>query len=162
MLLLGIILSVATGLTVAHWSRELSPRRSLAEIDVAERPTARYFQSPEEAVSTARGLIRSRDWLALATFYDLSGADIKLDSLTSGDFFFSEDAPPQGHPSGIGRYKHPFPPAFHFEFAEPTQNGEIIVVHMAVDIDQGDGAFQRGLHQFRLRESRAGYQILPN
>src|SRR4051812_5750756 len=48
---------------------------------------ARHFQSPEESVTVTTRLLEKQDWSTLASYYDLSGTNIDIASLTSGEFF---------------------------------------------------------------------------
>ncbi len=120
----------------------------------------RYFASPQESVDAITDLLKSEDWPALASYYDLSGSDIDENSLTDGTFFINEERPEAAHPAGFWRYKQPFAPGFTFQSAKML-NADQVEVTVMIEIDQGGGMVQRGLDTFRLIAHPEGYQILP-
>lgn len=125
------------------------------------RPQARYFTSPEQAVTVATELLRKEDWQTLSRYYDLSGSRVDRQELESGRFFIRAEEPAGPHPGGFSRYKHPFPPGFKFDRVNATADPNVIVVVVSIEIDQGGGLKQRGLTEFKMRRSSNGYQILP-
>ena len=104
------------------------------------------FASPAAAVEALSKLLAARDWPALAACYD--GEPPKV--------FYDEKA--EGHPAGFDRWRHPFPPGFHYVSHEIQ--GDIAVVRVGIEIDQGDGMIQRGHHEFRMRRTSKGWQVL--
>lgn len=109
------------------------------------------FATPREAVDVLSTLLASRDWAGLAACYDADPA-----TLPPG-FFYDEDA--QGHPAGFDRWRHPFPPGWRYESHE--ERGDLAVVRVSIEIDEGDGMVQRGVREFRMRRSPAGWKVLP-
>lgn len=122
---------------------------------------AHYFTSPEEAVILVNELLRKEDWTTLSRYYDLSESQIDPSELESGRFFIRTEQPEVAHPGGFWRYKHPFPPGFLFDRVRATENPDVIIVVVSIEIDQGGGLKQRGLSEFKMRRSVKGYQILP-
>lgn len=120
-----------------------------------------YFTSPEQAVAVTTELLRRDDWQTLARYYDLSGSDIAADDLTSGRFFLRVTRPDTTHPGLPWRYQHPFTPGFTFKEVKATAEPDVVVVVVGIEIDEGGGRVQRGLSEFRMRRSGAGYQVLP-
>ncbi len=122
-----------------------------------------FFESPKSAVDQIREMLRAKDWPRLTRYYDLTGTDIDPTDLNSGAFFWREDRPEIAHPGGFWRYKHPFPPSFRYQMAEPETDAGIVTVHLMIEIDQGAGSpTQAGFQTFRLRRSDNGYQVLPD
>ena len=121
---------------------------------------ARYFTSPEDAVTVAGELLRREDWSTLSRYYDLADSKVDRQELQSGRFFIRAEKPEDAHPAGFWCYKHPFPPGFKFDRVNSTADPDVIVVVVSVAIDQGGGMKQRGLAEFRMRKSANGYQIL--
>lgn len=120
-----------------------------------------YFPSPEAAVTTLTDLLRKEDWATLARYYDLSDSSISREALTSGRFFLRTERPPLTHPGLPWKYRHPFTPGFTFEKTEAPAQADVIVVVVAIEIDEGGGRIRRGVEDFSMRWSRAGYQVLP-
>ncbi len=44
-----------------------------------------YFESPETAVHEIRKLIVASDWKTLSYYYDLTGSDVEIEELLSGE-----------------------------------------------------------------------------
>jgi hypothetical protein len=133
------------------------------EDDMAASDDPAYFESPRQAVAEITVMLEAKDWPALARYYDLAGSGIDRAQLVSGAFFYRTERPEVGHPAGFWRYKHPFHPAFHYAWSEPAGGSGIVKVTLEVEIDQGEGSpVQRGLAEFRMRESEQGYQVLPD
>ena len=109
------------------------------------------FASPADAVPALSTLLAARDWAALAACYAADPA------VLTPAFFYDAEAP--GHPSGADRWRHPFPPGWRYLSHEVR--GDVVVVHVGIEIDQGDGMMQRGLREFRMRRTPAGWQVLP-
>ena len=133
------------------------------EDDMAANDDPAWFESPRQAVEAITVMLEASDWPALARYYDLEGSDIERAQLVSGEFFYRTERPEAAHPGGFWRYKHPFHPAFHYAWSDPAGEPGIVKVTLEVEIDQGEGSpVQRGMAEFRMRESEHGYQILPN
>ena len=130
---------------------------AVGQIDGTE---SRYFTSPEQAVIVITELLRREDWSALSRYYDLSDSKVDRQELESGRFFIRAEKPEGAHPAGFWRYKHPFAPGFKFDRVKATADPSVIVVAVSVEIDQGGGVKQRGLSEFKMRNSQKGYQIL--
>ena len=122
---------------------------------------AHYFTSPEQAVTVITELLRKEDWATLSRYYDLSDSKVDRKELESGRFFIRTERPEGEHPAGFWRYKHPFPPGFKFDRVRATEDPNVIVVVVSIEIDQGGGVKQRGLSEFKMQKSAKGYQILP-
>ena len=120
-----------------------------------------YFESPEKAVNEIRKLVVASDWKTLSRYYDLTDSDTKLEELLSSDFFIREERPQVVHPGGFWRYKHPFAPAFKFNYASELEKSGIYEVTLGIEINQGDGMIQKGIQTFRMRKSEKGFQVLP-
>jgi hypothetical protein len=122
-----------------------------------------HFASPEEAVPIIAELLQKRDFKALASYYDLSGSGISLDSLESGDFFIRKERPETAHPAGFWRYKHPFPPGATFSGMSPGPKEDVALIQVEIVIDQGEGSpSQVGIDSFHMIKSVKGWQILPD
>ncbi len=122
-----------------------------------------YFESPRQAVEAITAMLEVKDWPALSPYYDLEGSDIDRAQLVSGEFFYRTERPEAAHPGGFWRYKHPFSPAFHYVSSAPAGEPGIVTVTLEVELDQGEGSpVQRGLAEFRMRESEHGYRVLPD
>lgn len=133
------------------------------ELPVGSGLEAAFFETPEQAVDSIRGMLRSENWASLARYYDLSGSGIDRDTLDSGEFFIRTERPEVSHPAGFWRYKHPFPPSFEYAFTTPADEAGIFVVRVSISIDQGAGSpAQEGWQDFLMRESGKGFQILPD
>jgi hypothetical protein len=119
-----------------------------------------YFTDPKTAVTVISGLIEQSDWPALSRYYDLSGSAIGRGELESGRFFVRTERPPLAHPGGFWRIRHPFDPSFRYRYHQTLSGGQVRV-HLSIEIDQGGGMIQRGMHSFLLWKSEKGFQILP-
>jgi hypothetical protein len=104
------------------------------------------FASPQEAVEKLTLLLEARDWPALAACYDGEPPPV----------FYDETA--KGHPAGFDRWRHPFPPGWNY--VSHAIEGDIAVVTVGIEINEGDGMIQRGFQEFRLRRTSAGWQVL--
>ena len=132
------------------------------EEDMAASDDPAYFESPRQAVEAITVMLRAKDWPALARYYDLEGSGVERAQLVSGEFFYRTKRPEVAHPA-FWRYKHPFSPGFHYAWSAPAGEPGIVTVALEVEIDQGAGSpVQRGLAEFRMRESERGYQVLPD
>jgi hypothetical protein len=121
-----------------------------------------YFTGPASAVEQIAIMLKTKDWTELANHYDLTDSLINRSELVSGEFFYTDVEPPNAHPAGFWRYKHPFPPAFKYYSSRDLEEPNIIEVTVQVEIDQGGGMVQRGLQTFLMRKTIKGYQILPD
>jgi hypothetical protein len=131
------------------------------ETERAKEVTARYFSSPREAVSRINELLRDQDWKTLSDYYDLSGSSVDRRELESGRFFIRTERPEKADPAGFWRYRHPFPPGFVFHHEQSTDDPNLIVVVVGIEINQGGGMRQRAFSEFKIKKSPNGYQILP-
>lgn len=104
------------------------------------------FASPKEAVEELTKLLEARDWAALAACYDGPPPAV----------FYDEAV--EGHPGGFDRWRHPFPPGFHY--VSHATEGDVATVRVGIEIDQGGGMIQRGFHEFRMRRTPAGWQVI--
>jgi len=132
-------------------------------VTAAGRPNgtaARYFASPEEAVTVTTELLKKEDWATLSRYYDLTGSNVTRSDLESGRFFVQTETGGIHH-QGFARYRHPFPPGFRFDRINATADPNVVAVVVSVSIDQGGGVKQRGATEFKMRKSAKGYQILP-
>lgn len=122
----------------------------------------KYFESPASAVEQIAVMLEERNWAELASYYDLSDSPVERSTLTSGEFFYTDEEPAGAHPAGFWRYKHPFPPAFKFHSTRDLEEPGVIEVTVQVEIDQGGGMIQRGMQTFLMRKTENGYQIMPH
>jgi hypothetical protein len=99
------------------------------------------FASVPEAVDALARLLQARDWTGLAACYEADPAALPP------AFFYDPEAP--GHPGGFDRWRHPFPPGFTYR--SHAVEGDVAVVRMGIEIDQGGGMIQRGSREFRMR-----------
>lgn len=120
-----------------------------------------YFASPESAVEEISVMLRNKDWVKLAMYYDLSDSKIDRATLISGQFFYTDERPESAHPAGFWHYKHPFPPAFKYLSASDVTQVGVKQVTVQVEIDQGGGMIQRGKQTFFMSRTGKGFQILP-
>jgi hypothetical protein len=104
------------------------------------------FASPEIAVAELSKLLAARDWRALAACYDGEPPAV----------FYDEAA--RGHPAGFDRWRHPFPPGWRY--VSHVVEGDVAVVTVGIEINEGGGMIQRGLREFRMRRTTAGWQVL--
>lgn len=121
-----------------------------------------YFTSPAQSVDTIKSLIGVAEWETLARYYDLSGTTLTLADVSRESFYIRNPPYPPAQPAGLGRFKQLFSPAFKFESAEPSGEAGVVIVTVGVAIDQGGGPLQRVKSTYRLRQSAAGYQLLPS
>jgi hypothetical protein len=118
-----------------------------------------FFASPKEAVPALAGMLAAEDWPRLARCYDLDGSGIERSELESGRYF-TRSTVAAGHPAGLDRWRHPFPPGYHYW--SHTLDGNEALVQVGIEIDQGAGMVQRGLREFRMRRTAGGWQTLPD
>jgi len=121
-----------------------------------------YFTDPSSAVEQITVMLKKKDWAELSRYYDLTDSSIDQSKLKSGEFFYTDEKPPNAHPAGFWRYKHPFPPTFKYHSSRDLEESNVIKVTVQVEIDQGGGMVQRGFHTFLMRKSIKGYQVLPH
>jgi hypothetical protein len=126
-----------------------------------EKKTALYFSSPEAAIPIITNLLRAENWRVLSRYYDLSGTNIAREELESGRFFLNEKRPTDAHPGVAWKYRHPFAPGYRYSSSEDVAALNVVQVVVSIEIDQGGGMIQRGIDEFLMRRSEAGYQILP-
>ncbi len=128
-----------------------------------EDSMARYFASPEEAVQTITELLTKEDFKTLSAYYDLSGSNLIISDLESGEFFVRREKPAVAHPAGFWRYKHPFAPGFKYNSLQPTDRKGVYLVELIVVIVQGERApSQVGTSGFYMIQSANGWQVLPD
>jgi hypothetical protein len=120
-----------------------------------------YFASPVSAVEQITIMLKAKDWAELANYYDLTNSPVDRSKLISGEFFYTNEKPPNAHPAGFWHFKHPFSPDFKYHSYRDLEESNIIEVVVQVEIDQGGGMVQRGLQAFLMRKSIKGFQILP-
>ena len=125
-----------------------------------EPAEAKFFESSQEAVEIISRLLRKKDWAALTCYYYLEQSNVDAEDLLCGEFFVFADRPAPSHP-GIGVYKHPFNPAFDYDYHRDGPNDTIYVV-LSIEIEQGDGMLQRGYDFFKMKKSPKGLQVLPD
>ena len=133
---------------------------SVAECPPVPAATALFFHSPQEAVEKTAQLIKAKDWVTLAGYYDLTGRAIHREELESGKLFWRPERPATAHPGMAWQYIQPFTPGFEFDHAEPVDLSGIVRVELKIRIDQGGGQQQIGTDHFELRKSDKGYQLL--
>ncbi len=122
----------------------------------------RYFSSPEEAVPIIADLLRKEDFEILAQYYELTGSEVQLSELISGDFFMRKERPEAAHPAGFWHYRHPFSPGFEYSHMNTKSENGVWVIHLSIEIDQGKGSSpQAGRDSFLMIESEKGWQVLP-
>ena len=127
----------------------------------AAQTGARFFSSPQESVEIITQLLGDEDWETLSSYYRIeSQSRPLLDSLLSGDYYVRKEPPETAHPAGFWKYRHPFPPGFTYAWHEALEE-DVIRVHVAIEIDQGDGTTQQGQASYLMIRSRKGYQLLP-
>lgn len=130
-------------------------------VDDRQDHQPRYFASPQQAVSAINDLLRKRDWPTLSRYYDLNGSAIDSTELESGHFFMRADRPVNADPAGLWRYRQPFAPGSVFDHERSTEQSGVLSVVVAIEIDEGGGMKKRGLSEFKMRRSAAGYQLIP-
>ena len=124
--------------------------------------TARlYFASPQESIPIITELLRKEDWKTLSAYYDLSNFKIQQSELESGRFFINDQRPEGSHPGLPWKYKHPFAPGFKFSGVNQTDEPNVVLVNLEIEIDEGGGMVQRGFSEFKMRKGDHGYQLLP-
>ncbi len=122
-----------------------------------------YFSSPQEAVPKIAEMLRQSDFKRLAGYYDLTGSDIQVADLESGDFFVRRERPEVTHPAEFWRYKHPFSPGFKYSGIESTVRENVHAIRVTISIEQGSGSpDQEGYSFFYMIQSVHGWQVLPD
>ncbi len=121
-----------------------------------------YFASPAASVPRINELLRAQNWPTLARYYDLAGSGVTRSEAESEKFFLHTEPPASPHPAGLWKYRQPFAPGHQFLAATPPDASRTVTVTVELAIDQGGGPAQRTRTIYRLRESNAGYQLLPN
>lgn len=121
-----------------------------------------YFKDPASAVEQITVMLEKKDWAELARFYDLTDTPVDIETLRSGEFFYTDERPAAAHPAGFWRYKHPFAPGYKFLETRKLEEPGVIEVSVQVEIDQGGGMIQRGIDTFLMRVSEKGCQIMPH
>ncbi len=122
----------------------------------------KYFPSPAEAVERITVMLEEKNWVELAHYYDLSDSPEERATLTSGEFFYTDQEPAMAHPAGFWHYRHPFAPGFPFHSRRDLEAPDVIEVTVMVEIDQGGGMVQRGTERFLMRQTDNGYQVMPH
>ncbi|MGV3662416.1 MAG: hypothetical protein ACO1TE_19690 [Prosthecobacter sp.] len=117
-----------------------------------------YFATPEASVDQITALLKAKDWKQLARHYDLSGSKLTHAEIAREDYF-QPKTPGGGMPDFAE--KKPFPIGFKFIEVEKTPDAAVVQVNVGIEIDQGGGPKQRARSSFRLRQSAAGWQLLP-
>lgn len=124
------------------------------------------FSSPEAAVEAIRPMLREARWAELAGYYDLSGSRLAPADLASGGFFLNpQDEATQLPPPEreLAKYRHPFHPAFTYGRTIPTADPDVVVVQVALEIDQGAGQpARRTFDHFKMRRTGGGWKLLPD
>jgi len=118
-----------------------------------------FFASPQEAVPALARMLAAEDWPRLARCYLLDASSIERSDLESGRYF-RRSTPAEGHPAGLDRGRHPFPPGYRY--LSHAVDGDEALVRVGIEIDQGGGMVQRGLREFRMRRTDGGWQVLPD
>lgn len=154
----GLIAVAMGGATLMWYGAAMDDDWKLSE---GSPPGAAFFESPEQAVAEIRKMQGEEDWASLARYYDLEGSGIDRETLVSGEFFIRTERPEVAHPGEFWRYKHPFAPSFEYAFTTPAAEAGVVIVRVAVKIDQGsDSPAQEGWQEFSMRQSEAGFQVL--
>ena len=108
-------------------------------------------------------MLRESDFKTLARYYDLTGSDIPISDLESGEFFVRKERPEVAHPAAFWRYKHPFAPGFAYAGMQPGDRDDVYTIRVSISIDQGYGAPEQiGYSQFYMIRSVHGWQVLPD
>lgn len=118
-----------------------------------------FFAAPQEAVPALAGMLVAEDWPRLARCYLLDASGIDRSELESGRYF-RRVAVTAGHPAGLDRWRHPFPPGYRY--LSHAVDGDEALVRVGIEIDQGGGMVQRGWREFRMRKTAPGWQVLPD
>jgi len=124
-----------------------------------------YFDSPRSAVREISKMLRAERWAELARYYDLSAAGIDRGELTSGRYFITADTaarelpPPENE---LAKFRHPFHPSYTFFNASVTDQPNVALVTVMLEIDQGEGTPpRRTIDHFYMKKHDQGWQILP-
>lgn len=114
-----------------------------------------FFASPKDAIPALAEMLAREDWAGLARCYALQGSGIDRRELETGRYFRRVSVA-EGHPAGLDRWRHPFPPGYRY--LSHTVDGDQALVRVGIEIDQGGGMVQRGLREFRMRKAASGWQ----
>jgi len=153
--LLAVMLAACTD---ASKRGEVDRRRS-----GPEDRAARHFESPEAAVKQIADMLREQNFATLAMYYDLSGTGIDRATLRSGAFFVRSERSDGAHPAGLWKHKQPFAPGFGYAGHHKTRTPNVFIVDVSIRIDQGAGSPpQIGYDEFRMRQTAAGWAVLPD
>lgn len=117
----------------------------------------RYLPDPPDAIPVIAGLLRDRKWTELARCHDLTDSHLDVEDLARGRYFLDPDAD-TGHPVTRG-WRHPFAPGFEYDLHQVDDDEAL--VHVVLQVDQGDGPVQTGRDSFEMRRHDEGWQILP-
>jgi len=126
----------------------------------------RYFTTPKASVETVTRLLKAGDWSTLASYYDLTGGTIGLDTLISGVYFASADptspdSTSPGPDAALVRPAHPFELGARYLSAKPLDDDEIEVTIVLEGAEQDeDGQPKTGT--FHLKAHPEGYKLIPN
>jgi hypothetical protein len=150
----AVFLLVLTCLYITGCSTDLADQRGF-NVSIMEKGNA--FASPGEAVTEATRLMREARWDRLASYFDLSGLDVTMDDLLSGEYF--RCSPPEPvHPGLRDKCTRPFPEGFSYEYH--VEEGGDVTVHVGIAIDQGEGMVQRGMASFPMKRTAEGYRFV--
>lgn len=127
---------------------------------MATEDEAKYFSSPEEAVTIVTKLIGDKDWPGLARYYDLTESDVAPEELGSGRFFLVDEGEYVGPPLAGPKVKRPFQPGFKYD-RHAAGPGSKVKVYVSISIDQGDAVVLEGSGAFLLKKTPMGYRLLP-
>lgn len=124
----------------------------------------RYFHDAEETVSRVNGLIESREWETLASFYDLAGSGLSPHELTSGHFFTGEN-----EAAGASQEPKPFPAGASFLRVESTGSSDVFKIFVSIDAAPGPVVTAAGptlppeptIVSFPAIRHPQGYRLLP-
>lgn len=125
-----------------------------------------YFTSPRDAVPRISDMLRNEQWPQLAAYYDLTDAQVERRDLAGGGFFLRpasearELPPPENE---LARYRHPFHPSHEYRRTLETDDPDVYVVEVMLEIEQGAGMPpRRSIDYFKMRQSPDGWQVLPD
>mgnify|MGYP006286924711 CR=1 FL=1 len=127
--------------------------------------TSAFFESPEQSVPRIAEMLRQSAWEKLARYYDLSGSRIDRSELTSGRYFLNAPADAREMPppeNELARYRHPFHPSYRFRGLRSTDDPNVVIVELILEVDQGAGAPpRRSIDEFPMVHHPEGWQVLP-
>lgn len=120
----------------------------------------RYFATPKASVETVTQLLKAGDWSTLASYYDLTGGIIDLDTLISGVYFASADPTSLGADAALVQPAHPFELGAMYLSAKPLDDDEVEVTIVLEGAEQEDDG-QPKTGTFHLRAHPEGYKLIP-